>query len=55
MRFSLVKADKNSEAGVLPSQQMLADMDKFNEARSRPVMLAAEEQASSKGRGEVLR
>jgi len=32
MRFMiLIKADKNSETGVLPSQQLLTDMGKFNE------------------------
>ena len=32
MRFMvLVKADKNSEAGVMPSEQLLADMGKYNE------------------------
>ena len=32
MRFMiLIKADPNSEAGVMPSQQLLADMGKFNE------------------------
>jgi hypothetical protein len=32
MRFMvLVKADKKSEAGVLPSQKLLAEMGKFNE------------------------
>lgn len=28
----MIKATKNSEAGVLPSEQMLAEMGKFNEA-----------------------
>jgi hypothetical protein len=52
MRFMvLVKADKNSEAGVLPNKQMLADMGKFNEELIKAgVMLAGEGlQASSKG------
>jgi len=52
MRFMvLVKADKNSEAGVLPSRQMLAEMGKFNEELVKAgVMLAGEGlQASSKG------
>jgi hypothetical protein len=32
MRFMvIVKADKSSEAGVLPSQELLAEMGKFNE------------------------
>ena len=32
MRFMLiVKADKDSEAGVLPSRELLAEMGKYNE------------------------
>lgn len=32
MRFMvIVKATKDSEAGIMPSQQLLADMGKFNE------------------------
>src|SRR4030095_8349309 len=32
MRFMvLVKADRNSEAGVMPSEKLLAEMGKFNE------------------------
>ena len=52
MRFMvLVKADKNSEAGILPDQEILAKMGKFNEELMKAgVMLAAEGlQASSKG------
>jgi hypothetical protein len=52
MRFMLiVKADKNSEAGVLPSPELLAEMGKFNEELVKAgVMLAGEGlQASSKG------
>ena len=52
MRFMvIVKADKNSEAGVLPSQELLAEMGKFNEELVKAgVMLAGEGlQASSKG------
>ncbi len=52
MRFMvIVKADKNSEAGVLPSQELLAAMGKFNEELAKAgVLLAAEGlQASSKG------
>ena len=47
----IVKADKNSEAGVLPDQKMLADMGKFNEELAKAgVMLAGEGlQASSRG------
>jgi hypothetical protein len=52
MRFMmLVKADANSEAGVLPSRELVAAMGKFNEEMMKAgVMLAAEGlQPSSKG------
>jgi hypothetical protein len=52
MRFMvIVKADKDSEAGVLPTQDLLAKMGKFNEELVKAgVMLAGEGlQASSKG------
>jgi len=52
MRFMvMVKAGKDSEAGVLPSQQELAEMGKFNEELVKAgIMLAGEGlQASSKG------
>jgi hypothetical protein len=39
----LVKATQDSEAGVMPTQALLADMDKFNEELVKAgVMLAAE-------------
>jgi hypothetical protein len=52
MRFMiLVKASKDSEAGVMPSQQLLTDMGKFNEELAKAgVLLAADGlQPSSKG------
>ncbi len=52
MRFMIiVKADKDSEAGVLPSEKLLAEMGKYNEELAKAgVMLAGEGlQASSKG------
>ena len=52
MRFMvIVKASKDSEAGVMPSEQLLAEMGKFNEELVKAgVMLAGEGlQASSKG------
>ncbi len=47
----LVKADKNSEAGVMPSEAMLTEMGKFNEGLVKAgVMLAGEGlHPSSKG------
>src|ERR1700716_1632204 len=52
MRFMvMVKATKDSEAGVLPDEKILAAMGKFNEELVKAgVMLAGEGlQASSKG------
>ena len=52
MRFMIIlKANKDSEAGVLPNQKLLEDMGKFNEDLVKAgVMLAGEGlQASSKG------
>src|SRR5437867_6419577 len=52
MRFMvIVKADKNSEAGIMPSEQLLTDMGKFNEELANAnVLLAAEGlQPTSKG------
>jgi hypothetical protein len=47
----IVKGDKNSEAGVLPSQELFAEMHKFNEELTKSgVMLAGEGlQPTSKG------
>ncbi len=47
----VVKADKNSESGVLPDRKLLEDMGKFNEQLTKAgVMLVGEGlQASSKG------
>src|SRR5713101_2961041 len=52
MRFMvIVKANKDSEAGVLPSKELLTEMGKFNEDLAKAgVLLAAEGlHASSKG------
>jgi hypothetical protein len=52
MRFAvLVKANKETEAGVLPSREMFETMDKFNEQLVKDgVLLAADGlQPSSKG------
>jgi hypothetical protein len=48
----IVKASKDSEAGMLPNTQLLADMGKFNEELAKAgIMLAADGlQASSKGK-----
>lgn len=52
MRFMvIVKATKESEAGVMPSEKLLLEMNKFNEELAKAgVMLAGEGlQPSSKG------
>jgi hypothetical protein len=52
MRFMvIVKANKDSEAGVLPDEKLLSEMGKYNEELAKAgVLLAAEGlQASSKG------
>jgi hypothetical protein len=47
----MVKATKDSEAGVMPTQKLLADMGKFNEELVKAGVLLAGEglQPSSKG------
>ena len=52
MRFMIiVKASKDSEAGVMPSQQLLTEMGKFNEELAKAGVLLAGEglHPSSKG------
>jgi hypothetical protein len=52
MRFMvMVKANKDTEAGILPSQQLLTEMGKFNEELVKAGVMQAGEglQASSKG------
>jgi hypothetical protein len=52
MRFmAIVKATKESEAGVMPSQQLLDDMTKFNEEMVKAGVMVAGEglHPSSKG------
>lgn len=52
MKFMvIVKASKNSEAGIMPSEKLLAEMGKFNEELANAGVLLAMEglQPSSKG------
>ena len=52
MKFMiLVKADHNSEAGVMPSEQLLAEMGKYNEELVKAGVMQAGEglHPSSKG------
>jgi hypothetical protein len=47
----IVKANKDSEAGVMPDQKLLADMGKYNEELAKAGIMVAGEglQPSSKG------
>jgi hypothetical protein len=52
MRFMiLVKADKNTEAGVMPSERLLAEMGKYNEELVKAGVMVSGEglQPTSKG------
>src|ERR1700676_1917518 len=52
VRFMIiVRADKNTEAGVMPSEKLLTDMGKYNEELVKAGVLLAMEglQPSSKG------
>ncbi len=52
MKFMiLLKADKNTEAGALPDEKLLAEMGKYNEELAKAGVLVAAEglQPSSKG------
>jgi hypothetical protein len=51
----IVKADKQSEAGVLPSEQLLADMTRYNEELVRAGVLLAGEGLHPSSRGARVR
>ena len=56
MRFMiLVKADHNSEAGVMPSEQLLAEMGKFNEELVKAGVMMAGEGLHPSSRGARVR
>jgi hypothetical protein len=56
MRFMiLVKADKNSEAGVLPDEKLLADMGKYNEELANAGVLVSAEGLHPSSRGARVR
>jgi AraC family transcriptional regulator len=56
MRFMiLVKASKDSEAGVMPSQQLLTEMGKFNEELAKAGVLLAGEGLHPSSRGARVR
>jgi hypothetical protein len=56
MRFMvLIKASRDSEAGVLPSQQLLAEMGKFNEELVQAGVMQAGEGLHPSARGARVR
>ena len=56
MRFMvIVKADKNSEAGVMPSREILTAMGKFNEELVKAGVLLAMEGLHTSSKGKRVR
>ena len=56
MRFMvIVKATKESEAGVMPSEQMLAEMGKYNEELANAGVMLAGEGLHPSSRGKRVR
>ncbi len=56
MRFMvMVKADKNSEAGVMPDEKLLADMGKYNEELAKNGALLAGEGLHPTSKGARVR
>ena len=51
----IVKATKNSEAGLMPSEQLLADMGKFNEELVKAGIMLAGEGLHPSSRGKRIR
>ncbi|HKE95380.1 MAG TPA: YciI family protein [Povalibacter sp.] len=51
----MVKATKNSEAGVMPSEKLLADMGKFNEELVKAGIMLAGEGLHPSSRGKRVR
>ena len=51
----LVKADKNTEAGVLPTEKLLADMGKYNEELVKAGIMVAAEGLQSSKKGKRVR
>jgi hypothetical protein len=51
----IVKANKDSEAGVLPSQQLLRDMGQFNEELAKAGVLLAGEGLRDSSKGKRVR
>ena len=55
MRFMvIVKADANSEAGVMPTEQLLTEMGKFNESLVKAGVLLAGEGSDLKSTAGLI-
>lgn len=56
MRFMvMVKASEDSEAGILPSQKLIAEMQKFNEELAKAGILLAAEGLKPSSKGKRVR
>ena len=56
MRFMiLLKADENTEAGIMPSEELLAEMGKYNEEMVKAGVLLAGEGLQPSSRGARVR
>ncbi len=56
MRFMvLIKADRNTEAGVMPSEQLLAEMGRFNEALVQAGVMVSGEGLHPSAKGARMR
>jgi hypothetical protein len=56
MRFMvIIKATKDSEAGVMPSEQLLADMGRYNEELAKAGVMVAGEGLHPSSRGARVR
>jgi hypothetical protein len=53
--MTLVKASKDSEAGMMPSEQMLTEMGKFNEELAKAGVLLAGEGLHPSSKGTRIR
>jgi hypothetical protein len=51
----IVKATKNSEAGMMPSEQLLTDMGKYNEELVKAGVMLAGEGLHPSSRGKRIR
>jgi hypothetical protein len=51
----IVKASKNSEAGVMPSEKLLAEMGKFNEELVKAGVMLAGEGLHPSGKGKRIK